>query len=110
MKKPTPIELQRYAREIGFFGFDHNAFLDHYTSNGWYVGKTKMKDWQAAVRTWKRMAPQFTKADKPKWIPINKRNEKINKLNERKAELLRMTQTPKVLQELEAIRIQLHDL
>ena len=27
-------------------------FLDHYESNGWMVGKTRMKDWQAAVRNW----------------------------------------------------------
>jgi len=25
---------------------------DHYTANGWMVGRTKMKDWKAAVRTW----------------------------------------------------------
>ena len=27
---------------------------NYYTSNGWMVGKTKMKDWQAAVRTWEK--------------------------------------------------------
>jgi len=27
-------------------------FLDHYTTNGWMVGKNKMKDWKAAIRTW----------------------------------------------------------
>lgn len=29
-------------------------FIDHYTSNGWMVGKNKMKDWKAAVRTWEQ--------------------------------------------------------
>lgn len=28
------------------------AFMSFYDSNGWMVGKNKMKDWQAAVRTW----------------------------------------------------------
>jgi len=28
------------------------AFMDHYESNGWKVGKNPMKDWKAAVRTW----------------------------------------------------------
>ena len=28
------------------------VFIDHYTANGWMVGKNKMKDWKAAVRTW----------------------------------------------------------
>lgn len=27
-------------------------FVDHYTANGWMVGRTKMKDWKAAVRKW----------------------------------------------------------
>ncbi len=28
------------------------AFIDHYESNGWKVGKNKMKSWKACVRTW----------------------------------------------------------
>ncbi|MDZ4685016.1 MAG: hypothetical protein SH850_07990 [Planctomycetaceae bacterium] len=32
---------------------DPQRFVDHFTSNGWKVsGKTKMVDWQAAVRNW----------------------------------------------------------
>jgi len=27
-------------------------FYNYYEANGWRVGKNKMKDWQAAVRTW----------------------------------------------------------
>ncbi len=27
-------------------------FFNYYESNGWLVGKNKMKDWKAAVRTW----------------------------------------------------------
>lgn len=33
---------------------DPEAWYDHYSSNGWMVGRTKMKDWKAAVRTWER--------------------------------------------------------
>ena len=29
-------------------------FIDHYTANGWKVGKNKMIDWKAAVRTWEK--------------------------------------------------------
>jgi len=29
-----------------------NAFLDYYISNGWVIGKNKMKDWKSAIRTW----------------------------------------------------------
>jgi len=33
-------------------GIDPQAVLDHYTANGWKVGKNPMRDWRAAVRTW----------------------------------------------------------
>lgn len=33
---------------------DAQAFIDFYTSKGWMIGKSKMKDWKAAVRTWER--------------------------------------------------------
>ena len=33
---------------------DAERFIDYYTANGWMVGKNKMKDWKAAVRTWER--------------------------------------------------------
>ena len=29
-----------------------SEFCDFYESNGWMVGKNKMKSWQAAVRDW----------------------------------------------------------
>ncbi len=29
-------------------------FIDYYESKGWLIGKSKMKDWKAAVRTWER--------------------------------------------------------
>jgi len=29
-----------------------DKFMAHYESNGWKVGRNKMKDWQAAVRSW----------------------------------------------------------
>lgn len=42
-------------------GIDAQQFMDHYESNGWMVGKNKMKDWQAAVRTWERSRNQSKK-------------------------------------------------
>jgi hypothetical protein len=33
---------------------DPQRFIDHYESNGWKVGRNKMKSWQAAVRTWEK--------------------------------------------------------
>ena len=52
-QKPNPQEIQDYAKEIGFF-VDGQHFWDYYESRGWLIGKVPMKNWQAAVRTWKR--------------------------------------------------------
>lgn len=35
-------------------GVDANAWFDFYSSKGWMVGKNKMVDWKAAIRTWER--------------------------------------------------------
>lgn len=48
---PTLQEVFDYCYERGN-NVDPQRFIDYYTSNDWYVGKTKMKDWKAAVRTW----------------------------------------------------------
>jgi hypothetical protein len=33
---------------------DPEKFVDHNTARGWMLGKVKMKDWKAAVRTWEK--------------------------------------------------------
>jgi hypothetical protein len=48
---PTLQEVSTYCKERKN-SIDPQKWLDHYTSNGWMVGKNKMKNWQAAVRTW----------------------------------------------------------
>ena len=52
-KKPTPQQVEEYAKSIDY-EINPGAFVDHYEAKGWMLGKTSMKDWQAAVRTWKR--------------------------------------------------------
>lgn len=49
--KPTIIEIKDYCLERNN-NIDANSFFDFYESKGWMVGKNKMKDWKAAVRTW----------------------------------------------------------
>jgi hypothetical protein len=51
-QKPTLSELKTYMTEIGMADVSEKWF-DYYESNGWLVGKNKMKNWKAAVRTWK---------------------------------------------------------
>lgn len=51
-KKPSPDEVREYALSIDF-DLDGNEFCDFYESKDWMIGKSKMKNWKAAVRTWK---------------------------------------------------------
>ena len=50
---PTVDEVNAYCFERNS-SVDPQRFVDYYTSNGWMVGKNKMKDWKAAVRTWEQ--------------------------------------------------------
>ena len=52
-QKPTVEEVAAYCRERGN-NIDPQHFIDYYESNGWKVGKTSMKDWQATIRNWER--------------------------------------------------------
>jgi len=47
---------------------DPQLWMDHYTANGWKVGKNPMKDWKAAVRTWEK-SPVRRSAYGPQPIP-----------------------------------------
>jgi hypothetical protein len=51
--KPTFDELAAYCIERQN-NINLQSFLDFYESKGWVVGKSAMKDWKAAVRTWER--------------------------------------------------------
>ena len=62
---PTVEEVQEYCFERGN-AVDAQSFVDFYTSKGWYVGKTKMKDWKASVRTWEKNQRQKNKKSKVK--------------------------------------------
>lgn len=59
---PTREEVAAYCSERGN-KVEPDRFVDFYTSKGWMVGKSPMKDWKAAVRGWEREAKQ--KAEKP---------------------------------------------
>lgn len=48
---PSVNEVADYAFNNGY-PLDAERFVDHYESNGWVVGKAKMKSWQAAARNW----------------------------------------------------------
>jgi hypothetical protein len=50
---PTLEEITQYCNERKNT-LNPQLFLDHYTANGWLVGRNPMKDWKAAIRTWER--------------------------------------------------------
>ncbi len=49
---PTAQQVTAYSVFIGY-PLDGQAWCDAYETKGWKVGKERMKDWQAAVRTWR---------------------------------------------------------
>jgi len=61
-QKPTVQEIKAYCRERNN-NVDAQRFFDFYEAKGWKIGKSPMKDWKAAVRTWER---NQTEAEKPK--------------------------------------------
>jgi len=52
-KKPSLDDVKNYCI-LRNNNIDADAFIDFYESKNWMIGKNKMKDWKAAVRTWER--------------------------------------------------------
>lgn len=50
---PTLTEVREYCKERNN-KVDPERFVDFYEAKGWMVGKNKMKDWRACVRTWEK--------------------------------------------------------
>ena len=50
---PTINEIKEYCKERKN-NVDAEKFFDYYETKGWLVGKTKMKNWQAAIRNWEK--------------------------------------------------------
>ena len=59
---PTLDEVKQYCEERKN-NIDPMAFIDIYSSKGWMIGKNRMKDWKAAVRTWERKRKEESKTE-----------------------------------------------
>lgn len=55
---PTIEEVKAFCETKGL-KINLNKFYLHYESNGWHVGKNKMKSWQAAVQKWAETEKDF---------------------------------------------------
>lgn len=51
-KPPSLEECMTNFQEAGSTSDEGEKFFNFYTSKGWMVGKSKMKDWKAAARNW----------------------------------------------------------
>jgi len=68
--KPNLIEIENYCKERKN-NIDAESFINFYDSKGWMVGKNKMKDWKAAIRTWEmRNKKQYIKPNSISKIDI----------------------------------------
>lgn len=72
---PTVDEVYAYITRMGYH-IDAERFHAYYESNGWMVGRNKMKDWKAACRTWEVKTRENTPSlfeqtpvgpDEPRW-------------------------------------------
>lgn len=52
-KPPTFNDILEYCMQNNL-QLDGTDFINYYESNGWMVGKNKMKDWKATVRRWSK--------------------------------------------------------
>ena len=48
---PTEEQVREYGEKSGYI-IDAAKFVAHHSANGWMRGKTRMRDWKAAVRYW----------------------------------------------------------
>jgi hypothetical protein len=62
--QPTLDEIREYCQSRNN-NIDPEQFYDFYESKGWMIGKNRMKDWKAAVRTWER-SREHASPDAPK--------------------------------------------
>ena len=73
-EKPTLDEVKAYCLERKN-NVDAETFIDFYESKGWMIGKNKMKDWKAAVRTWEQNR---------KVQPVKQKGNKFSNFDQRK--------------------------
>lgn len=74
-KKPTLEEVEEYCVERNN-NIDAQMFIDFYDSKDWYVGKNKMKDWKACVRTWEKRQNNKPKSGMDKFNEVLERFER----------------------------------
>lgn len=70
--KPSISEIQKYCEERKNT-INAEKFFNYYEANGWKVGKNKMKDWKACVRTWEQNEKKYNQTSQNQF-----NNSKLN--------------------------------
>jgi len=52
--KPPTVEQVREYCDSRCNNVNAQDFIDHYTGNGWFKGKSKVKCWKSCVHTWEK--------------------------------------------------------
>ena len=73
---PSLKEVQSYIQD-NCYNVDADSFINFYESKGWYVGKNKMKSWQAAVRTWNSKNKSNDTVKKSQWQVDDERRKQL---------------------------------
>lgn len=87
---PTVDDVAGYCRER-HNNVDAQRFIDFYASKGWMIGKNKMKDWKAAVRTWEQRDREEPRKPKNQSLEFAQRTytkDEIDALERRKLGLI----------------------
>jgi hypothetical protein len=66
---PTLQEVLNFFKEQKFSTEEAEPFFLYYQANGWLVGKTKMKNWQAAAKNWILRSKKFQSEKAGKLAP-----------------------------------------
>ena len=75
-KKPTIEDIKNYCNERKNT-INPNNFYDFYESKNWFVGRNKMKDWKACIRTWEQR--QQKSNSNPSWFKQDIKKEETTK-------------------------------
>lgn len=75
---PTVEEIKDFFLSSGGESIEADKFFNYYESNGWQVGKNKMKNWKAAAKNWMANASKFQKSkphDSGTYLNVNQNKD-----------------------------------
>jgi len=78
--KPTFEEVVEYCRLKGYT-LDAQHFLDYHEARGWMLGKVKMKDWRAALRTWEHNKDSFGPKEPARQKPMKEATNALDDID-----------------------------